>query len=66
MRVVVAPDLFRGSLGAATVAAATTRGWSAVRPGGTVRAVPLADGGEGTLAVIAAAVPGSTVHEVVR
>lgn len=64
MRVVVAPDSFKGSLDAAGAAAAIARGWRAVRPGDDVRTVALADGGEGTLAVIAAAVPGAVVHEV--
>lgn len=66
MRVVVAPDSFKGSLTAARAAAAIARGWSAVRPGDDVRTVALADGGEGTLAVIASAVPGAVVHEVAR
>ena len=64
MRVVVAPDSFKGSVGATAAAAAIARGWSSVRPGDEMRTVPLADGGEGTLEVIAAAVPGSVVHEV--
>lgn len=64
MRVLVAPDSFKGSLTAARAAAAISRGWSSVRPGDDVRAVPLADGGDGTLAVIASAASGAVVHEV--
>lgn len=64
MRVVVAPDSFKGSVAAATAASAISRGWSAVRPGDDVLEVPLADGGEGTLAVIASSVPGAMTHEV--
>lgn len=64
MRVVVAPDSFKGSLGAASAAAAIARGWSSVRPGDDVVTIPLADGGEGTLAVIASAVLGALVHEI--
>ena len=64
MRVVVAPDSFKGTLDAAGAAAAIARGWSAVRPGDDVRTVALADGGEGTLAVIASAIPGARIHEV--
>ena len=57
MRVVIAPDSFKGSLPAAAAAAALAAGWQAARPGDEVRTVPLADGGEGTLDVLAAAVP---------
>ena len=59
MRVVIAPDSFKGSLPAAAAAAALAAGWHAARPGDEVRTVPLADGGEGTLDVLAAAVPGA-------
>ena len=59
MRVVIAPDSFKGSLPAAAAAAALAAGWQAARPGDEVRTVPLADGGEGTLDVLAAAVPGA-------
>jgi glycerate 2-kinase len=57
LRVVVAPDSFKGSLGAAGAAAALAEGWLARRPGDEVTRVPLADGGEGTLDVLAAAGP---------
>jgi glycerate kinase len=52
MRVLVAPDKFRGTLSASQAAAAIRRGWSRVRPGDELRLVPLADGGEGTLEAI--------------
>ncbi|MBI1758377.1 MAG: glycerate kinase [Actinobacteria bacterium] len=64
MRVLVAPDSFKQSLGAAEVAAALAAGWRQVRPDDQVTELPLADGGEGTLEVIAAAVPGSVRHGV--
>jgi glycerate kinase len=57
VRVVIAPDSFKGSLPAAAAAAALAAGWQAARPGDEVRTVPLADGGEGTLDVLGAAVP---------
>ena len=60
---VIAPDSFKGSLGAAAAAAALAAGWQAARPGDEVRSVPLADGGEGTLDVLAAAVPGARWHQ---
>jgi glycerate 2-kinase len=64
MRVVIAPDSFKGSIAAAPAAAAVAAGWRSSRPGDEVIQVPLADGGEGTLAVLAAADPGSRWHHV--
>lgn len=52
MRVVVAPDKFKGSLDAGGVAEAIGRGIADVRPDATVELVPIADGGEGTAEVI--------------
>lgn len=49
-RVLVAPDKFKGSLDAADVAAAVARGIGRVAPGALVRCLPVADGGDGTLA----------------
>lgn len=49
MRIVVAPDKFKGSLEAAEVAAALASGITAVDPAAEVVALPVADGGEGTL-----------------
>lgn len=57
MHVVVAPDSFKGSATAAQVAAALAEGWHSVRPDDDVRLVPLADGGEGTIAAFATAYP---------
>ena len=59
LRIVVAPDSFKGSLDAAAAASAIGSGWRAVRPFDEVRLLPQADGGEGTLDAIAFAVPGS-------
>lgn len=49
MRVVVAPDSFKGSLSAAAVCAAVEAGVRRAAPDAEVVAVPMADGGEGTL-----------------
>ncbi|MCC3289495.1 glycerate kinase [Arthrobacter sp. zg-Y1110] len=49
MRVVIAPDKFKGSLSAGEAAAAMGEGVLAVYPDAEVTAVPVADGGEGTL-----------------
>ena len=62
MRVLIAPDSFKGSLAAAAAAAALAEGWLSVRPGDQVTRLPLADGGEGTLDVLAATVPGARWH----
>ncbi|HKQ00859.1 MAG TPA: glycerate kinase, partial [Actinomycetes bacterium] len=49
MRVVVAPDKFKGSLTAAQVAARVAAGLARAAPGVEVVQVPVADGGDGTL-----------------
>jgi glycerate 2-kinase len=49
MRVVVAPDKFKGSLTAAQVAARVAAGLARAAPGAEVVQVPVADGGDGTL-----------------
>ena len=64
MRVVAAPDSFKGSISAAAAAAAIASGWRQVCPADEVIELPLADGGEGTAAVLAAAVPASRWHAV--
>ncbi|MGI4983833.1 MAG: glycerate kinase [Janthinobacterium lividum] len=46
--IVIAPDSFKGSLGAAAVAAALAQGLRRALPGAQLRLRPMADGGEGT------------------
>jgi glycerate kinase len=58
-RVLLAPDSFKGSASAADAALALARGWRSVRPEDTFDLRPMADGGEGTLDAVHAAVPGS-------
>jgi glycerate 2-kinase len=53
--VVFAPDSFKGSLSSVEVARALADGWRIARPDDELLLTPLADGGEGTLAAIAAA-----------
>ncbi len=55
MRVVVAPDKFKGSATAAEAAAALATGLRRVRPDLDVAEVPVADGGDGTVAAALAA-----------
>jgi glycerate kinase len=59
LRVLVAPDSFKGSADARTVAEAIARGWTGVRPHDDVRIIPMADGGEGTLDAFSIAYPAS-------
>ncbi|MBQ9726007.1 MAG: glycerate kinase, partial [Kiritimatiellae bacterium] len=58
LRVVVAPDSFKGTLTAAEAAAAIAEGLADVLPAGSrIDCVPMADGGEGTVEAFLAAVP---------
>jgi len=57
--VVVASDSFKGSLSAREVADAIARGLKRALPGATIRARPMADGGEGT---VEAALAGGGEH----
>ncbi len=63
LRVLIAPDSFKSTLGAAQAAAALAAGWREVRPADELRMLPLADGGEGTVDALAAATPDSVRHE---
>jgi glycerate kinase len=58
MRIVVAPDSFKGSLSALGVAEAMERGIHAVFADAEVIKVPIADGGEGTVAALVSATGG--------
>ena len=59
MRVVIAPDKFKGSLTALEAAEAMARGLSRVDPSAEIDRVPMADGGEGTVVALVAATGGS-------
>ncbi len=58
MRIVIAPDSFKGSVSALCVAEAMARGVLKVFPGAEVRQVPIADGGEGTVEALVSATGG--------
>lgn len=62
LTVVVAPDSFKGSLPALEVAEAIAEGWRTIRPDDSLVLVPQADGGEGTLHSVEAAMPGTVRH----
>jgi glycerate 2-kinase len=59
MRVVIAPDKFKGSLTALEAAAAMARGVARAAPQASIDQVPVADGGEGTAQALVAATGGS-------
>src|SRR3954463_15888301 len=63
-KVVIAPDSFKGTLGAASAAAALAAGWREGRPDDEVLTLPLADGGEGTLEALGHDQPGSSWRSV--
>jgi len=58
LKIVLAPDSFKGSLTAPEVCAALARGIARSAPDAIVRSKPMADGGEGTLDAVLAAVGG--------
>ena len=58
MRILVAPDKFKASLGALDIAAAIASGLQDALPDAAIRQLPVADGGEGTAEVICAAAGG--------
>jgi glycerate 2-kinase len=66
MRVVIAPDKFKGSLSASAAAEAMARGVRRAAPGATIDQVPMADGGEGTVAALVAATGGTVCEATVR
>ncbi|MEX1264534.1 MAG: glycerate kinase [Actinomycetota bacterium] len=58
MRILVAPDKFRGTLTARQAAEAFATGWRRRRPGDDLELVPMADGGEGTMEALVDALSG--------
>jgi len=59
MRVLFAPDSFKGTIGSLDAATALRDGWASIRGDDDLVLLPQADGGEGTLDVLAACSPGS-------
>ncbi len=55
MRVLIAPDSLKGTCTAKDAANAIAEGWRSVRPDDELILIPLADGGEGTLDAVEAA-----------
>jgi glycerate 2-kinase len=65
VKIIVAPDSFKGSCSAAAAAAAIGRGARGALPGAEVVEVPVADGGEGTVEAMVKAMGGYTVRRAV-
>ncbi len=59
MKVLIAPDKFKGSLSAPAAARAIARGIRSVSPGIEIDEAPMADGGEGTVEALVVATGGS-------
>ena len=59
MRVLFAPDSFKGTIGSIDAATALRDGWASIRGLDDLMLFPQADGGEGTLEVLATCSPGS-------
>ncbi len=66
MRILIAPDSFKGSLDALTAAHSLKAGALRVFPSANCALLPVADGGEGTVAALVAAVGGKIVSRAVR
>jgi glycerate kinase len=64
VNIVLAPDSFKGSLSAPQACAAMEMGLRRVWPDATIRARPMADGGEGTLDAILHAVDGDAERAI--
>jgi glycerate kinase len=62
MKILVAPDKFKGALGAREVSENIAKGLHDALPDATIEMVPMADGGEGTAEVICNARGGSWVQ----
>lgn len=65
MRVLIAPDSFKGSITALQAAEAMERGVRQIFSSAEISKVPIADGGEGTVAALVAAVGGEFVRQTV-
>ena len=65
MKIVIAPDSFKGSLTATEVADAIEIGFRAVYPNAEYVKVPMADGGEGTVQSLVDATSGTIINQSV-
>ena len=61
LRILIAPDKFKGTLSASEVGEAIAAGLREILPEAKIEIVPMADGGEGTAEVISTALSGSWI-----
>ena len=66
MKVVIAPNAFKGTLSAAEVARAIADGMHELHPEWEIVEVPMADGGDGTVEAVLAALPGRRISVAVK
>jgi glycerate kinase len=66
MRIVIAPQEFKGSLSASEAAAAMAEGALSALPEAELEPIPMADGGPGTVEAVVAAAEGQTVTATVQ
>ena len=66
MRILVAPDKFKGSLSAVAAARAMERGFRAVLPAAEIVLAPIADGGEGFAEAMSVALGGEWIEQRAR
>jgi glycerate 2-kinase len=66
MNILICPDSFKGTLTAAQAAVAIEQGVLSVLPQSRPQCMPMADGGYGTIDVIAEAVPHRSIEKTVR
>ena len=66
MKIIVAPDSFKGSLSALSVANAMEQGILSVFPDANVIKIPIADGGEGTVEALVTAAGGKMIEQTVQ
>jgi len=68
MKILIAPDKFKGALNARDAAENIAKGLLDVLPDAQIEVVPMADGGEGTRKrfVMRAVVPGSNARRTIR
>ena len=63
MKVLIAPDKFKGTLAARAAAEALARGWRQARPGDNLALLPISDGGDGFGELVSACV-GAASQEI--
>ena len=66
MKILIAPDSFKGSATAVEVGNALARGFRRIFSDADIRVLPMADGGEGTVAALVSATGGEIRSSIVK